>query len=181
VSNSFTSCISNASEEFSRAPEMPCSEMVSQPRMFLHQLESRIPLKQLQCFADTYSGGHFNKQMDMVNCNMQLINFESIFESSLPDEKLAVHSDKLKFKWVSGIFGFPDKMEGILSEGMFKTLQIHFFSPKSAQENIAHANFFGLVREPSNKAHDIQAFQELNFNGGRIPPMFENMGILRQM
>jgi hypothetical protein len=72
-------------------------------------------------------------------------------------------------------------MESILSEGMFKTLQIHFFAPKLTQENIAHANFVNLVHEGSINPRDIQASQELNFNGGRIPPMFENMGILRQM
>lgn len=181
VSNSFTGCIPNASEEFSWTPKMSCSEMVSQPRMFLHQFESRIPLEQLQCLADTHGGWHLNKQMDMVNSDVQLINLKSIPESSLPDKKFTIHSDNLKFKRVSGIFGFPDKMESILSETMFKTLQIHFFAPKPAQENIAHANFVNLFHEGIINPHDIQVFQELNFNGSRIPPMFENMGILRQM
>jgi len=181
VSNSFTSCIPNASEEFSWAPKMSCSEMVSQPRMLLHQFESRIPLEQLQCFANTHGSWHLNKQMDMVNSNMQLINFESILESSLPDKKLAIHSDNLKFKGVSGVFRFPDKMESILSEGMFKTLQIHFFSPKLTQENIAHANFVNLVSGAQQSLSHINRNQELNLLEGRIPPMFENMGILRQM
>ena len=181
VSNSFTSCIPNASEEFSWTPEMSCSKMVSQPRMFLHQFESRISLEQLQCLANTHCSWHLNKQMDMVNSDVQLINLKSISVSDLPDKKFTIHSDKLKFKWVSGIFGFPDKMEGILSEAMFKTLQIHFFAPKLTQENTAHANFVNLFHEGIINPRDIQVFQELNFNGSRIPPMFENTGILRQM
>jgi len=59
-------------------------------------------------------------------------------------------------------------------------LQIHFFSPKLTQKNTAHANFFGLVHEGINNPRDNQAFQELNIRG-RIPPMLESMGILRQM
>ena len=177
VSNSFTSCVPNASKEFSWAPKMSCSEMVSQPRMFLHQFESRIPFEQLQCFANTHCSWHLNKQMDMINSDVQFINSESIFESNLPDKKLAIHSDKLKFKGVSGIFRFPDKMESILSEGMFKTLQIHFISP----QNIAHAKSDNLVSGAQQSLSHINRSQELNLLEGRIPPMFENMGILRQM
>jgi hypothetical protein len=72
-------------------------------------------------------------------------------------------------------------MESILSEGMFKTLQIHFFSPKLTQEKIAHAKSDNLVSGAQQSLSHINGTQELNFMEGRIPPMFENMGILRQM
>ena len=155
---------------------MSFSEIISQPRMFLQKFESRITFKQLQCFTDRHCWRQFNKQMDMINSDMQLINFKSIFEGSLPNKKLAVHSDKLKFEWVSGIFRFPDKMEGILSEGMFKTLQVHFLSPEYSSHYIHHL-FSGAQQSLSN----INRNQELNLVEGRIPPMFENIGILRQM
>jgi hypothetical protein len=181
VSNSFTISISNTPKEFSWTPEMPFGEIISQPRMFLQKFEGRITLEQLQGFANTHCGWHLNKQVDMVNSNMQFINFESVLVGGLPNKKLTVHSDKLKFKWVSGIFRFPDKMESILSEGMFKTLQIHFFSPKLTQEKIAHAKSDNLVSGAQQSLSHINGTQELNFMEGRIPPMFENMGILRQM
>ena len=178
--NSFSSGISNTSEEFSRTPEMSCSKIIPQPGMLLHQLESRITLKQLECFTNTHCWRQFNKQVDVVNCNMKLVNFTSMFQGNLSNKSLAVNFDSEKLEWVPGIFTFPDKMESILSEGVFKTLQIHFFSPKLTQENTAHANFIGLVHEGINNPRDNQAFQELNI-GGRIPPMLESMGILRQM
>ena len=52
-------------------------------------------------------------------------------------------------------------MECILPEGMFKTFQIHFFAPKLAQENIAHANFVNLVPRATTSSRDIQ---ELDIN-----------------
>ena len=178
--NSFSSCISNASEEFSWTPEVSFSKNLSKPRMFVQKFESTIALEQLQSPANTHCNWHFNKQVDMINSNMQFINFKSLFESNLSNKSLAINFHSEKFKWVPSILGFPDKMESILSEGVFKTLQIHFFSPKLTQENIAHANFIGLVHEGINNPRDNQAFQELNI-GGRIPPMLESMGILRQM
>ena len=181
VSNSFTSCIPNASEEFSWTPEMSCSEMVSQPRMFSEEFKGRISFKQLKRPTNTHCSWHLNKQMDMVNSNVQFINFEPMLLGSFSNKNFTVNSDKLKFKWVSGIFWFPDKVEGILSEGMFKTFQIHFLTPELAQENVAHAKSNNLVHGDRNNPLDINKLQELNFMGGRIPPMFENMGILRQM
>ncbi len=76
VSDSFSSCVSDAAKEFSRAPEMPVSKMVSQPRMFLHQPESTVSFEQLQSFTDTHSCRHLNKEMDMVNSDMEFINSE---------------------------------------------------------------------------------------------------------
>jgi len=53
-------------------------------------------------------------------------------------------------------------MEGILPEGMFKTLHIHFFAPESAQENIAHANSNLVSRGSTSEPFDINKLQELN-------------------
>ena len=181
VSNSFTSCISNAPKEFSWTPEVSFSEIISQPRMFLQKFEGAISLEQLQGSADTHCSRHFNKQMDMVNSNMQFINFETMPVSCLPNKKLTIHSNSIKFHRVFGILALPNKMEGILPECMFSTCQIHFFTPKVAQENIAHANFVNLVSGAQQSLSHIRNFVELNLLEGRIPPMFENMGILRQM
>lgn len=41
--------------------------------------------------------------------------------------------------------------------------------------------FVNLVSGAQQSLSHINNSQELNLNGGRIPPMFENMGILRQM
>jgi len=181
VSNSFASCISNAPKEFSRAPEMSCSEMFSQPRMLPHQLESRVPLEQLQCPADAHGGWHLNKQVDVVDCNMQFINFESISESCLPDKKFTIHSNQFKFEWVSGIFRFPDKMEGILPECMFSTCQVHFFAPQTfIRSKVLTKMFDNLVHGDRVNPHFSIGFQELNI-GGRIPPVLESTGILRLM
>ena len=162
VLNSFASCIANTPKEFSRAPEMSFSEIIPQPRMLMQKFEGTITLKQLQGSTNTYCSWHFNKQMDMVNSDMQFINFESMPVCSLPDKKLTIHSDSIKLHRVSGILALPDKVEGILPEAMFKTFQIHFFAPKLAQENTAHANFFSLVHGDSINPLDINKHQELN-------------------
>lgn len=160
--NSFSSCISNAPEELSRAPEMPFSEIIPQPRMFLHQLESTIPFEKLQCLADRHCGWDFDKQMDMVNCNMQLVNFTSMFESSLSDKPLTINPNPIKLEWVHSVLAFPHEVECILPEGMLKTLQIHFFPPKPAQESKAHANFFNLVSGAQQSLSYTNRVQELN-------------------
>ena len=164
--NSFSSCVSNTSEEFSWTPEMSCSKIIPQPGMFLHQLESRITLKQLKCFTNTHCWRQLNKQVDVVNSDMKLVNFTSMFESNLSNKSLAVNFDSEKLEGIPSVFTFPDKMESILSEGMFKTLQIHFFSPKSARTNIAHANFNNLVQEGSIYPLHNNKHQELNIEDG---------------
>ena len=159
--NSFTSCVSDTSEEFSRTPEMPVSEIVSEPRMLLHQAKGTVTFKQLQCFADTHSWRKFNKQVDVINSDMQLINFTFSPVSNLPDKELTIHPDSIKLEGVHCVFNFPDKMESILSEAMLPKFQIHFLSPK-----IAHANFLfysgGLESRPSDPNHS----EELNFEDG---------------
>ena len=134
--------------------------------MFLHQSESRISFEQLQGFADRHCWGQFNKQVDVVNSNMQFVNLTSMPYCNFTQKSLAINFHSEKFKWVPSILGFPDKMESILSEGMFKTFQIHFFAPKSAQENIAHANFVYLVHGDRNNPPDINKHQELNIEDG---------------
>ena len=140
---------------------MSSPKMVSQPRMLSKKFKGRISFKQLKSLADADCSRQFNKQMHMVNSNMQFINFESMPVSNLPYEKLAVNPNKLKLEGVSCIFRFPDKMESILSEAVFKTFQIHFFAPESAERNIAHANSINLFHEEGTNPLYIQ---ELNIN-----------------
>ena len=154
VLNSFSSCISNTSEKFPGTPEMPFSKMSPQPRMLLHQTKSTVTFKQLESFANTHGRRQLNKQVDVVNSEVQLINFALVPVSNLPQEKLTIHSQAIKLERVSRIFNFPDKMESILSEAVFPGFQFHFLSPESAQGDKAHANFVfsseGLGSNPSS-------------------------------
>jgi hypothetical protein len=158
VLNSFGSCISNTPKKLSRTPEMSISKMVSQPRMFFHQTKGTIAFKQLQSLADTHSNRHLNKEVDMVNSDVEFINFEPFSVGNLSQEKLAIHSKSIELEGIFGIFNFPDKMESILSEAVFKTFQIHFLSP----QNIAHAKSGNLVQEGRIHPPDINKNQELN-------------------
>ena len=181
VSNSLAGGVSDATEEFSWAPEMSLSKIISKPGMFLQKPKCTISLEQLQGSANTHCSWHFNKQVDMINSDMQFINFESMLVSCLPDEKLTIHPDSIKLHRVSSILALPNKVESILAEGVFKTFQIHFLSPRSARGDKAHANFNVYFEEPSIQALPNIQTKELNLMEGRIPPMFENMGIQRQM
>ena len=164
--NSFGSCISDASKEFSWTPEMSVSKMVSQPGMLLHQLESTVTFEQLQSFANTHSDGHLNEEMDMIKSNVEFINFEPFSVSNLPEEEFTIHPQPIKLKGVFGIFNFPDKMEGILSEAVFSRFQIHFLSPQTFIRNKVPTMFDcfssrGLVSSPSSTNNS----QELNLMG----------------
>jgi hypothetical protein len=163
--NSFSSCISNTPKEFTWTPEMSVPEMFSKPRMFLHQLEGTITFKQLQCFTNTHSWRKFNEQMDVVNSDMEFVDFASMLNCDFSDKPFTINSQAVKLEGVHSIFNFPDKMESILSKAMFKTLQIHFLSPKSAGDK-AHANLTftsgGLVSRPSDTNH----LEILNFEDG---------------
>ena len=165
VLNSFSSCVSDAAKEFSRTPEMSLAKIVSQPRMFFHQTESTISFEQLQSFADTHGWGELDKQVDMVNSDMKLVDFTVLPVSNLPQKELTIHSQPIKLKGVHSIFNFPNKVESILSEAMLPRFQIHFLSPKSAG-NKAHANLTfnsgGLVSRPSDTNHS----KILNFEDG---------------
>ena len=160
--NSFSGRISDTAKEFSRAPEMPFSKMVSKPWMFLHQHPRGITLKQLKSHTHRHGWGHLNKQVDMVDSDVQLINFKSFSVSNLPQEKFTIHPQSIKLERIFGIFNFPDKMEGILSEAVFSSFQIHFLSPKSARGDKAHANFDVYFEEPSIQALPNTQTEELN-------------------
>ena len=159
--NSFGSCISDAPKEFSRAPEMSSSEMVSKPRVFLHQLESTVTFEQLQSFADTHGDRHLNEEMDMINTDVEFINLEPFSVGNLSQKKFTIHFKPIKLKGIFGIFNFPDKMESILSEAMFPGFQIHFLSPKSAGDK-AHANFDVYFEESSISTLPNIQTKELN-------------------
>ena len=160
VLDGFSSCISYAAKEFSRTPEMSASKMVSQPGMLLHQTKGTVPFEQLKGSADTHSWRQFNKQMDVVNGDMQFIYFASLPVSNLPQEKLTIYPQSIKLEWVFGIFNFPDKMESILSEAVLSGFQIHFLSPKLTRR--AHANLNVYFEEPSIRALPNSQTKELN-------------------
>ncbi len=129
VLNSIASCVPNASEELSRTPEMSFPEILPQPWMLLQKFIGCNSLKQLECFTYTHGMGHFNEKVDVVNSDMQFIDAESVFFSNFADESFTISPYANELHRISGIFGFPNEMESILSERMSKTLQVHFFTP----------------------------------------------------
>jgi len=155
---------------------MSLGEIVPQPRMLMQKFEGGITLEQLQSSANTHCSRHLNKQVDVVNSDMEFINFESVPVGNLPNEKFTIHSDPIELHGVSSIFALPNKVEGILTEGMFKTFQIHFISPEYSSCYI-HC----LVSGAQQSLSHINRIKELNLVEGRIPPVLESTGILRQM
>ena len=143
-------------------PKVPLPKMVSKPRMFLHQPECTVSFEQLQSLADTHRRRKFNEQVDMVNSDMQLINFASLSVSNLPQKKLTIHFQPIKLEWVSCIFNFPHEVECILPEAMLPGFQFHFLSPKSATRKRAHANLKVYFEEPSIQALPNSQTKELN-------------------
>ena len=166
VSNSFGGCVSDAAKEFSWAPEMPFSKIVSQPGMLLQQTKSAITLEKLKSFADTHSDWHLNKQMDMVGSDVEFIDFTLLPVSNLPDEKLTIHSDAIELHRVHGILAFPHEVESVLSKAMISTFQIHFSTPKHSSHYIQQFNSGGLESRPSVFSQLV----ELNFEGGDSSP-----------
>ena len=162
VSNSLGSCVSDAAKEFPRTPKVSFSKMPSEPGMFFEKFKGRVTFKQLKSHANAHGRGHLNKQMDVVNTDVEFINFKPFSVSDLPQEKLTIHSEPVKLEGVFGIFNFPDKMESVLSEAVFPGFQIHFLSPKSATRKRAHANFAVYFEEPSISAPHIKNSPELN-------------------
>mgnify|MGYP001616495473 CR=1 FL=1 len=180
--HSFTSCISNTPKEFSRAPEMSLREIFPQPKMFLHQHPRGIALKQLQSSTNTHCWRQFNEEMDVVNCNMQFINSATISPSCCIQESLAINSSSEKLKGIHVIFNFPDKMESILSEGMFPSFQIHFLTPQTFIRNKVLTIFdFNLVQEGVLDPSCTNTSQELNFAGGNSSPRLKARVSLPQM
>jgi len=161
VLNSFSSCIPNTPKEFSRTPEVSFSEILSEPGMFFEKFKGSIAFKELKGFANTNSGRKLNEEMDMINSDVEFINFEPFSISNLPDEEFTLHPESNKLKGISCIFNFPDKMESILSKAMFSGFQIHFSSPKSAGDK-AHANLNVYFEEPRIQALPNSQTKELN-------------------
>ena len=177
VVNSFSSCISNASEELSRAPEMPFSEIFSQPRMLPHKFERTVSLKELQSFTNTHCWRQFNKQVDMVDSDVKFVDFTSMFNCNFCDESLDINSNPIEFHRISGVFRFPHKVEGILPEGMFKTFQFHFFAPPNRASKKAHANLVNLFQEGSIYPPYVNNLTELNLLEVGSPPQLKSKGI----
>ena len=165
VVNSFNSCVSDTPKEFSRAPEMSISKMSSKPRMFFKKLKGTIAFKQLKSLANTHGWRKLNKQMDVVNSNIEFINFEPFPISNLSQEKLTIHSEPVELEGISCIFNFPHEVESILSEAMLPRFQIHFSSPEHSS-NYVHFNSGGLVSRPSVSNHS----KEINFEDGDSSP-----------
>ena len=147
---------------------MSFSKILSQPGMFSHKLERTVAFEELQGFADRDSCWQFNKQVNMVNSNMQLVDFTPMLDSNFCDESLDINSDSIKFKGVPSILGLPNKVEGILPEGMFKTFQFHFFAPQTVARNKAHAKFVNLVQEGTIYPLYDNNLTELNIMGGGL-------------
>ena len=162
MSNSFSSCVSDAAKEFSGTPEMSFLEIVSQPRMFLQQTESTVAFEKLEGFADAHRWGQFNEEMDVANSDVKFINFAPFTISNFSDKELAVHSNSVEFHRVSGIFAFPHEVESILSKAMLSRFQVHFSSPEHSSNYIRLFNSRGLESRPSDFSHS----GILNFEDG---------------
>jgi len=163
VFNSFSSCITNAPEKLSRAPEVSFPEVIPQPQMLAEKFKGGIAFKQLKCFADAHSCWHLDEKMHMIDSDMQFINSESMSLCNFAYEHFNINPDLIKFHRVSGILGFPDKMESILSERMFSGFQFHFFAPAKLTGDTAHANFAKFSSRGATAPLPINNSEELNF------------------
>ena len=149
VSDSFTGCIADAAKELSRTPKVSFSEIVSQPRMFSQKLKGRVTFKQLESFADTHRRRKLNKQVNMVNSDVEFVNLEPFFVSNLSQEKFNIHPNSVKLHRIFGVFAFPHKVESVLSEAVLPSFQIHFLSPEHSSHYIQQFNSGGLESRPS--------------------------------
>ena len=174
-----TGSITNTSKKFAWAPEMSFFKIISKPGMFLQQSESRSTFEQLQSFTKTHGRRKFNKQMHMINCNMQLVNFTPVFNCNFFDESLTIHPDPIEFHGISSIFRFPYKMEGILPEAMAKGFQFHFLTPQTFIRNKVLTMFeTNLFKEGNIYPSLSNTSKELNLTGGMVsPPLLKSEGI----
>jgi len=140
---------------------MSFSKMISQPRTFFEKFKGSVSFKQLKSLTNIHDKGHLNKQLDMVNSNIEFINFEPFSVSYLPQEELTIHPESVKLEGVFGIFNFPHKVECILSKAMLPRFQIHFLSPKLTRDT-AHANFVFSFKELSIQSLPNNQTKELN-------------------
>ena len=131
----------------------------------MQKFKGAVSFKQLEGFTNSNCWRQFNKEMDMVNSDVEFINFASILNSDLIDEPFTINSNPIKLKGVQGIFRFPHKVEGILPKFMTKAFQIHFFPPKSTRGKKAHANFCFISRGSTSEPRSIKELTELNFIG----------------
>jgi len=160
--DSFGSCISNTPKEFSRTPEMSFSKVVSQPGMFFEKAEGTVSFKQLKGFAHAQRRRKLHKQVNVVDSDMQFVDFASLPTSNLSQKEFAIHSEPIKLEGVFGIFNFPHEVECVLSEAVLPRFEIHFLSPKSAKRKKAHANLNVYFEEPSISALLNSQTKELN-------------------
>ena len=160
--NSFGGCIADAPKEFSRAPEMSFSKVISQPGMFFEKAESTVAFKQLKSHTNTHGRRHLNKQMDMINTDVKFINFEPFSVSDLSQKKLTIHSKPVKLERVFGIFNFPHEVECVLSKAVFSGFQIHFLSPETLIRNKVLTMLDVYFEEGSIYPPFIKNSQELN-------------------
>ena len=172
---SFTSHISNASEEFSRAPEISFSKMSSQPGMLLENSVSTYPLKQLQGSAYTHRVRDFNKQMYVVRLYIKLINPKSVLRSNFSQYFFAKDSKLFKLERILGILAFPHKVKCILSDSMPKIADFHFFISCAKFKNSAHAKNIVFSACADSSAHFLYYFKNLRRFG---LPCAEAQGIL---
>ena len=128
--------------------------------MLLQQTESTVTLEQLQSLANTLRGWHLNKQVDMVNSDVKLINLATFPISNFSDEVFTIHSDAIELHRIHGILAFPHEVKGVLSKAMLSRSQIHFSSP------IAHANFVFSSRGLGSNPSLFRIHGQLNFEGG---------------
>jgi hypothetical protein len=156
--NSVNSRVPDTTKEFSRTPEVSFPKVSSKPRMFLKKFVSTVTFKQLKSKANAHSGGHLNKQVNMISPNVEFINLEPFSVSNLPNEKLTIHPQPIKLEGVSCVFNFPHEVEGVLSEAMLPRFQIHINSPEYSSNYIQVFISGGLESRPS----DTNQLKELN-------------------
>jgi len=162
VLDSLGGCVANATEEFSRAPEMSVSEMPSEPGMFFEKFKGTIAFKQLKSQANTHGRRHLNKQVDVINSDVEFVNFKSPLVSDLPEKEFAIHFQPVKFERVFCVFNFPHEVESVLPEAMLPGFQIHFLSPEHSSNYVHQFISEGLVSRPSDTNH----LEILNFEDG---------------
>ncbi len=167
--NGFTSYISNAPKEFSRAPEMSSFKMSSQPRMLLKNPISRISLKKLQGLGNTHCMGHFNKKMNVVWHYFKFVNLKSIFFSYFSQNFFTKFSKFFKLKWVFSIFRLPHEVKGILPNCMSEMCKFHFFSSCAKFKNTAHTITNVVDVCADSGAHYFYSFQNLRNRRLDIP------------
>ena len=162
VLNSFHSCVSHTSKKLPWTPEMSFSKVLPQPRMFFQKFKGAISFKQLKSPTNAHSRREFNKQMDVVNSDMEFIDFTAMLNSHFMNKSLTVHPDSIKLQGIFSIFTFPDKMESILPERVFPTFQFHFLSPQTLARNKVHTKFVNLDLK-EGKVNPLYV-EELNIN-----------------